>query len=341
MALVSRRHHWSRLFAGMFTFLALIGVAARLLPSDVQALPYVPAVIAFTPWLVVPALLGLIFALVSKRWIVALLALGCLVTVAWWQYPFFHADAEISSQAKQAVAARSVNTTDGYARVMTFNVYKGRADPAAIVKLVRDQHVEVLALEETTDSFVAALHDAGIEDVLPYSHVSSADGKFGNGLWSATPLGDPSDDDVDSVASLMPGGTVSFDGGATAVRFVAVHTTAPVSGYWHEWKQSLDEVARMRSHANVNYVLMGDFNATLDHAPMRGVLGERFTDAAEQAGRGLTLTWPQDRRPWLPPFCGIDHVVIDQGMTAGQVEVKHIAGSDHGALLATIDVSNR
>ena len=37
---------------------------------------------------------------------------------------------------------------------MTFNVYKGAADPQAIVELVRDQRVEVLALQETTGDFV-------------------------------------------------------------------------------------------------------------------------------------------------------------------------------------------
>ena len=43
---------------------------------------------------------------------------------------------------------------DAYARVMTFNVYKGQADAQSIVNLVRDQRVEVLALQETTDDFV-------------------------------------------------------------------------------------------------------------------------------------------------------------------------------------------
>ena len=81
---------------------------------------------------------------------------------------------------------------------MTFNVYKGQADPQAIVELVRDQRVEVLALQETTEDFVKKLNEAGIEHYLPYAQVSSSDGVFGNGLWSATPLADPTDDDVNS-----------------------------------------------------------------------------------------------------------------------------------------------
>ena len=59
---------------------------------------------------------------------------------------------------------------------MTFNVYKGQADPQAIVELVRDQRVEVLALQETTEDFVKKLNEAGIEHYLPYAQVSSSDG---------------------------------------------------------------------------------------------------------------------------------------------------------------------
>ena len=106
---------------------------------------------------------------------------------------------------------------------MTFNVYKGQADPQAIVELVRDQRVEVLALQETTEDFVKKLNEAGIEHYLPYAQVSSSDGVFGNGLWSATPLADPTDDDVNSSASFMPGGTVEYGWPADSIRIRAHH----------------------------------------------------------------------------------------------------------------------
>lgn len=61
----------------------------------------------------------------------------------------------IHSPSRAERRGRSLpNTSDAYARVMTFNVYKGQADPQAIVELVRDQRVEVLALQETTEDFV-------------------------------------------------------------------------------------------------------------------------------------------------------------------------------------------
>ena len=82
--------------------------------------------------------------------------------------------------------------------------------------------MEVLALQETTDDFVKQLNEAGIEHYLPYAHVSSSDGVYGNGLWSAAPLKDVVDDEVNSSASFMPSGTV--DMGGNQIRFVSVHT---------------------------------------------------------------------------------------------------------------------
>ncbi|WP_236034536.1 MULTISPECIES: endonuclease/exonuclease/phosphatase family protein [Bifidobacterium] len=315
----------------------MVAVLARSLPSDLQALPYVPVLVSATPWFIVVAAFALVAALASRRFVAALVAMAALAVNVWWQYPFFASRDVLPERAATAVAQAHADTSDAYARVMTFNVYKGRADAEAVVETVRDQRVEVLALQETTDGFVEALRKAGIEDYLPYSQISSSDGVYGNGLWSAAPLEDPSDDDVDSSASFMPGGTVEF-AGSKRIRFVSVHTTAPVPGYWRQWKRSLDELAMMRSNTDDTFVFMGDFNATTDHAPFRGFLGERFRDAAMMSGHGFTFTWPADRG-LLPRFAGIDHVVVDRGVAAGRMQVVRIAGSDHAALLATLAFS--
>ena len=233
-----KRHRLLGFLATMFALLALAGAAARALPADLQELPFAPIVVSATPWFTLLGLIALLLAIVSRRILAALIAIAAIACNGYWQYPFFYSTDPLPQAAQNAVAAASPNTSDAYARVMTFNVYKGQADPQAIVELVRDQRVEVLALQETTEDFVKKLNEAGIEHYLPYAQVSSSDGVFGNGLWSATPLADPTDDDVNSSASFMPGGTV--DMGGQQIRFVSVHTTAPVPGYWRQWKRSLD-----------------------------------------------------------------------------------------------------
>lgn len=330
------RHRFIGFLAGSFAILALIASALRALPADVQELPYVPIIVAATPWFAILALLALLLAVLSRRVIALLLALVALGLGMYWQYPFFlPTAASLPQAAHNAMVSPDPNTKDAFARVMTCNVFKGQADPQAIVDLVRDQRVEVLALQETTDDFVQRLKQAGIEEYLPYAQVSSSDGVFGNGIWSATPLGNPADDDVNSSASFMPGGTVDL--GGNRIRFVSVHTTAPVPGYWHQWKRSLDELGLMRTHTDTRYIFMGDFNATYDHAPFRDFLGDRFQDATRASAHGFTFSWPTNR-PYLPRFAGIDHVVLDRGMTAGQCKTVKVPGSDHAALLATVSV---
>jgi endonuclease/exonuclease/phosphatase (EEP) superfamily protein YafD len=324
--------------AAVLAIIALLCTAARALPSNLQALPFIPVLVSATPWFTLLALVALLLAILSCRILAALIAVAAIGLNIYWQYPFFYSTTPLPHEAQNAVAAADPDTSDAYARVMTFNVYKGRADAQSIVNLVREQRVEVLALQETTDDFITRLTDAGIEHYLPYSHVSSSDGRFGNGLWSATPLASPADDDVHSSASFMPAGTVNI--GDSAIRFISVHTTAPVPGYWSQWKRSLDELALMRGHTGTRYVFMGDFNATYDHTPFRDFLGDRFIDAAHQSGHGFTFSWPTNRT-YLPMFAGIDHVVLDQGMTAGQCTIAQVDGSDHAALLATVAVTQQ
>ena len=220
------RHHFFGTLTLLLAMTALICTAARALPSDIQAWPFIPIVVSATPWFTLLALLALLLAMPLRRPLAALIAVAALGLNVYWQYPFFFPTNSLSQDAQNAVAAAEAHTADSYARVMTFNVYKGQADAQSIVNLVRDQRVEVLALQETTDDFVKQLTEAGIEHYLPYAHVSSSDGVYGNGLWSAAPLKDVVDDEVNSSASFMPSGTV--DMGGNQIRFVSVHTTAPV-----------------------------------------------------------------------------------------------------------------
>ena len=190
-------------------------------------------------------------------------------------------------------------------RVMTCNVYKGAASAQSIVNAVREQHVQVLALQETTVDFVEELEAAGIDELLPHSERSSSDGVYGNGVWSAHPLADVATDDIGSSASAMPAGTVSIereDGSIARVRLVSVHTCSPGPGYWDLWRRSIEEIGVVRERVatdnGLGYVLLGDFNATYDHAPFREMLGEgeaggaSLHDAAREAGQGIVATWP-------------------------------------------------
>lgn len=341
-----------RVVAWVFAGITLVGVVARLVPAAASDLPYLPVIVALTPWFAATAVVALVLSHAlgaGARRAVRILMLGALVLEALWQGPFLVPNAQAGASAGQASApARASAPAQASAatlRVMTCNVYKGRADPERIVELVRSEGVQVLALQETTRDFVSELERAGLGELLPYSSRASSDGVYGNGIWSALPISDAQSDAVGSSASAMPSGTVTLgadDSGAGArICLVSVHTCAPVPGYWDLWKRSVEEIGSVRDRAAVDtatrYVLMGDFNATYDHAPFREMLGGTLRDAAREVGR-LTLTWPADRGP-VPALSGIDHVVMGPGVGAQDIEVAPVAGTDHRALLATLEVS--
>ena len=78
---------------------------------------------------------------------------------------------------------------------------------------------------------------------------------------------------------------------------------------------------------------MGDFNATDDHTPFRNFLGAQFGCGQSRRLKGVVHVACEYR---LPTFAGIDHIVLDSGMLAGRVKSLKIDGSDHKALLATV-----
>lgn len=335
-----------RVVAWVFAGITLVGVVARLVPAAASDLPYLPVIVALTPWFAATAVVALVLSHAlgaGARIAVRVLMLGALALEVLWQGLFLVPHAQAGASAGQASAPAQASAAT--LRVMTCNVYKGRADPERIVELVRSEGVQVLALQETTRDFVSELERAGLGELLPYSSRASSDGVYGNGIWSALPISDAQSDAVGSSASAMPSGTVTLgadDSGAGArICLVSVHTCAPVPGYWDLWKRSVEEIGSVRDRAAVDtatrYVLMGDFNATYDHAPFREMLGGTLRDAAREVGR-LTLTWPADRGP-VPALSGIDHVVMGPGVGAQDIEVAPVAGTDHRALLATLEVS--
>lgn len=328
------------IFGSLARILALCTVlilAARMLPTRLSAFPYLPNLVSLTPWLILIDLVALILALFSSKWVTALILIAAMTLNVSWQHPFYSSKGVLSRQTMQTLSQGHVDRKDGAARLMTLNVYKGRADPQSIISAVREQRVEVLALQETDDDFISRLHEAGIQSLLPYEKVSSADGQYGNGIWTAAPMNSPARDDVGSRASMMPAGSVDFKDGASRVRFVSVHTTSPTPSTWTSWRDSLLDMESLKQHKQTRYVLMGDFNATYDHAVFRDLLGDRFQDSARQAGHGMTMTWPSNCS-WLPRSVAIDHIVVDRGMEAGQMQTLTIPGSDHAALLATLQV---
>lgn len=216
-------------------------------------------------------------------------------------------------------------------RVMTLNVYVGRADPRAVAELVAAERVDVLSLQEVTPEALAAFDAAGLRQQLPRRVDGTAPWGLGTAILSRGPIEAPRRE-VDRSGLVVTAATVRPTGGRP-VDVVAVHPPPPLNRTRHAtWRRLLRELpdggsGRLR-------LLVGDFNATLDHQALRELLDRGYQDAADVAGEGLTTTWPAGRR-W-PPEVAIDHVLADRRAGIGRVVTRTVPGSDHRAVIADV-----
>ncbi len=324
-------------------WLVIIGIVAacamRMLPIERSVRSVVPEVVSFVPWLAIPALICLGLALLWRRWLLAIVSFSCVALLAFWHLGFVIPDRPISPEAG-VIAATRADPDDNVMRLMTLNTKNGHADAAQVVQAVRERNVEVLALQEVSWSFLEELDAAGMGEVLPY-HVDSVAGRWDNGglncLFSRVEMSDASEDLLPMDLSAMSAG--SIDMGELTLRFVSCHPSSPHLGGQDLWSEGLSTIASLSEYDH-RYVVMGDFNSTWNHASFRSLLGTSFLDASEAAGEGFHMTFPSWEGLPVPPLIEIDHIVFadDERIAVGGLETIRIDGTDHLALLATLEV---
>jgi hypothetical protein len=283
--------------------------------------PLVP-LFAFTPYAAAWSLIPLILALATRRWSAAAVALLAVIGLAVAVLPRFIPD-------RDRGRISGVPLT-----VMTSNLLYGGADPETIVRLVKDNDVAVLAVQEFTPEGRAALATAGLGELLPFTSLGDEPGAAGSGVYSRFPIADAGVRQ-NSGGMLQAYGTVQPPG-ADEVIVESAHPLAPagliqVPG----WKRDLDAEPAPATGGPLR-ILLGDFNATLDHAPLRRLISRGYRDAADTDGRGLARTWPASTTA-LPPVT-IDHVLADRRIGVRKVSVHFIPESDHRAVIAALTV---
>ncbi|MGW5311352.1 endonuclease/exonuclease/phosphatase family protein [Nocardia thailandica] len=215
--------------------------------------------------------------------------------------------------------------------VMQANLLFDGADPAAVVREVRERGVDLLTVNELTRDMARALTEAGLDRALPHRHLSPGQTASGTGIWSAYPLTGPTEFDGYVLNQLAATATVP---GLGPVSVFALHPVPPVydTGVW---AGELDRLGALLAAAPPDRpaVVGGDFNATRDHRAFRALLGPGFHDAAEQAGAGFAPTYPTDK-PY-PPLAALDHILLTHGR-ADAVRTVALPGADHRALVAEL-----
>jgi endonuclease/exonuclease/phosphatase family metal-dependent hydrolase len=219
-------------------------------------------------------------------------------------------------------------------RVLTLNLYFGRADAEVVVARVRQAGADVLFLQELNADAVTRLKQAGLDDLMPHAQLELKGGSRGSGIYSRFPLSEgPS---VPPIYMAQPTALLELPNGGTA-ELVCVHpvTPKPRRGGAAQWRT---ELAVLPPPGERPRVLAGDFNATLDHAVFRDVLRLGYADAALQAGKALNPTWGP---PGQGPVLTLDHVLVDRSCAVLEYSVHVVPGTDHRAVFAEIQLPER
>lgn len=280
--------------------------------------PLVP-LMAFTPYASAASVLPLATAVALRRWPVAVVAALTTLALVWCVLPRATGRADRQSRGPRL-------------RVLTNNLLWGTADPDEVLDLVRRHRVDLLALQEYTPAAEKALHSAGLAESLPYQVTHPLDKPGGSALYSRFPLTDrgyralPQEFGQSRATVRVP------DAGDVLVE--SVHPASPsVAGWLRHWRTGLLAQPPAMRDGPVR-ILLGDFNATLDHAPLRRLLRTGYRCAAGSVGAGLVGTWPYDGTRL--PRVAIDHVLVDRRVAVHAVSVHRVTGTDHRAVLAEL-----
>ncbi|MFD6529532.1 endonuclease/exonuclease/phosphatase family protein [Streptomyces sp. NPDC060184] len=315
----ARGRVWGRAACGLVLAAPAALLLVRLTGRDTGTRLAVPMVLF--PHTAVLALLVLVLTTAVRAvrsWSVAAVALLLIAAQVWLVAPRFVPD----SVAVPSSAARL--------RVATLNTDEGAVDPAAVVAMVRSERIDVLAVEQTPARGLDALERAGLGALLPYHALHP---EYDSSIYSRTPLTGADTTDIDTV---WPQTTAKITVGGRTVRLVAVHTYYPL-GNPGRWSRDMHSLTSLATDDGPDTVFLGDFNATLDHAPMRFLLAAGLTDTHAELGEGWAPTWPVGAGI-TPPLVQLDHVLHGSGLAGVSVRERTLPGTDHRAVVAELAV---
>ena len=238
--------------------------------------------------------------------------------------------------------------TDTSVRVLSWNTAGDKVSAPQIAQQILDQGADIVALPETTEAvgeeIAVMLREQG--HPMWVHHVQfQPDVVDGPKSWHTTVLVSPdlgeysviesSEDGSNNTGSVPSAVLMPVDGSGPTI--VAVHAVAPRVEDMAQWSSDLRWIADQCPEGD--FLLAGDFNATVDHMAGLGVEGGDMgycRDVASRTGNGYSGTWPSS----LPALLStpIDHVMASPNWTpTGSVVIDDAGGSDHRGLIVQLE----
>jgi endonuclease/exonuclease/phosphatase (EEP) superfamily protein YafD len=213
-------------------------------------------------------------------------------------------------------------------RILVANVLVENPDHEALVRLIRREDPDVVALVELSDDWLADL--ASVRRDYPFG-VSAPDGARGLALWfrrpplSADGPERPSPDGWPLLHAVV-------ELGGRPRHLWLVHPSSPLRR-WDKYRgfPELDALARRIGRAGGSQVVVGDLNTTAasphfaDFLVLTGLRDSRL-------GFGPQGSWPS----WSPYRIAIDHAFLSADLAAAGRRLGPDIGSDHFPLILEV-----
>lgn len=301
--------------------LALVSVVVLCRAADLDGITPIPQLLAFLPWLLIAAALGLLLG-TAARWPLGCgWALAAAAATGWFIQPY---DGGTPPEPHGPVLARL--------RVMTANLEFGQATDGLLTALRRERP-DLVAVQECDTECAETLDSAAVRAAYPYRSVALGDSAAaGSAILSRHPL-----TRAEGVRGTlrMPGAVVRIAG--QRLRMQVAHPMPPMPGQLDVWRT---ELGRLRAYAagrgEEPTLIAGDFNATQDHAAFRAVLDTGLRDSARATGISRTPSWPSTTAPVLG--AQIDHVLASRALRPRTARFLELPHTDHRALLVELDL---
>jgi endonuclease/exonuclease/phosphatase (EEP) superfamily protein YafD len=223
-------------------------------------------------------------------------------------------------------------------RLFDANVYNNNRSMAGYASEINAFKPQLITMEEAIPPDVNMLESAGVLAALPYRmQVKRFDPKAFL-IASKYPISGEHFISYDGLP-LVVEATIHLPSGPLSL-WVA-HTTAPLPGYFAQWKGALNYIARLvAARGPTGLLMVGDFNATWGNQGFHAILDTGLSDGAAARGQAFAMTWSQMFSP-LPPLVRIDHVLTGPDVAVTQIRTGAGPGSDHRDEMATVAVRVR
>ena len=236
---------------------------------------------AFTPYVAAWSWLPAVLALATRRWPAGAVALVAAVALA--------AGRAAPGRAGRTAARRPGSTL----RVMTSNMLFGGADAATIVALVREHRGRRAGRAGVHRRRPGRARAGRARRAAAAQRARRRGGRLRLRRSTRGSRSPARATTATTAASGRRTGRSSRPAPAP-VLVESAHPLAPWAVRVNpDWRADLANEPRADPDGTPR-ILLGDFNSTLDHGPLRDLIASGYRDAAAAAGKGLIGTWPYD-----------------------------------------------